>query len=355
MVDLAKIYAAGENILTSRQNRALNQQALDPNSPANMLAMQKMDLERQKFQQGQQKFTEEQLLGNTELGFKAASEVANNPVTAKMWIPILQQRGIMDPSVRFEGNDLETIRNVAVQLRDTYGQALQDYQRATRKSQLLTPEEMAQKQAIAQSGKSVTNVNVDAKTIPSIAKEVGGILESSRTKASGAIKMFQNAQMIDQALQSGEIYAGPGATLRQAMAQIGSMLGFGGTDKVNRTRQVIRALASSAVEARKELAGQGQVTENEAKAVEKAMSGDINELTIGELRLLSDLNKRAAQLTIQQHQSYLENIPQGAEGLRGFFNVRGADDVMNYQPNPVRQPVQQPVQQQENVIDWSEF
>ena len=109
------------------------------------------------------------------------------------------------------------------------------------------------------------------------------------------------------------------------------------------------------MEARKELAGQGQVTENEAKAVEKAMSGDINELTIGELRLLSDLNKRAAQLTIQQHQSYLENIPQGAEGLRGFFNVRGADDVMNYQPNPVRQPVQQPVQQQENVIDWSEF
>ncbi|MEW8548582.1 MAG: hypothetical protein AB2693_34200 [Candidatus Thiodiazotropha sp.] len=190
---------------------------------------------------------------------------------------------------------------------------------------------------------STQTVNVGSGASKSLAKQIGPIMEESRQKASGAIAMFRNAVNIEDALDKGDVIAGPGATLRLKAEQVASLFGFKGDGAIERTRQVIRSLASSGVEARKELAGQGQVTENEAAAVEKAMSGNIDDLTVEELRLLAGLNKKHAQFIAQQHQDYLDSIPDSDATLRPFYQLRGMDELLQYDASgELGLPVQDP-------------
>jgi hypothetical protein len=100
------------------------------------------------------------------------------------------------------------------------------------------------------------------------------------------------------------------------------------------TQQVIRSLSKMAVEARKQLQGQGQVTENEARAVEKADSGNIDDITTGELQDLVTLTKRAAYYTAKSHQEFLSTMEQN-EGTRGaapFYKVRGLEPLLSHEP-----------------------
>ncbi|MEW8051550.1 MAG: hypothetical protein AB2748_19805 [Candidatus Thiodiazotropha endolucinida] len=190
---------------------------------------------------------------------------------------------------------------------------------------------------------STQTVNVGGDASKSIAKQIGPILDESRQKATGAIAMFRNANNIEEALSKGDVIAGPGATLRLKAEQVASLFGFKGDGAVERTRQVIRSLAASGVEARKELAGQGQVTENEAAAVEKAMSGDINDLTVEELRLIANLNKKHALFVARQHQAYLDSIPQDDASLKPFYQLQGLDEILQYDPDSaLGLPVQEP-------------
>ena len=172
------------------------------------------------------------------------------------------------------------------------------------------------------------DVRVDNKMGESLGAQIGPILAASRSKTEGAIKLGMNGQQIIDALDSGKVIAGPGASLRLLGAQFADVLGVGGKDNAERilnTRRVIRGLAESAVEARKELAGQGQVTENEAKAVEKAMSGNIDDLTADEIRLIAGLNVKAAHLRAGQHQQMLSNIPEAMRSVTPFYSIPGMD------------------------------
>lgn len=206
-----------------------------------------------------------------------------------------------------------------------------------------TPEyQQAMKEAVMKP-QSTQTINVGGEASKSLSKQIGPLLKESKTKASGAIAMFRNANNIEEALSKGDVIAGPGATLRLKGEQLASLLGFKGDGSIERTRQVIRSLAASGVEARKELQGQGQVTENEAAAVEKAMSGDINDLTVEELKLIANLNKKHALYLAQQHRDYLDAIPESDANLRPFFQLRGLDEVLQYDPkSALGLPVQEP-------------
>jgi hypothetical protein len=167
----------------------------------------------------------------------------------------------------------------------------------------------------------------------SIGGQVGPMLKASAEKTDGAVKMADSADRILAAIDKGGVIAGPGASLRMKGAQVASMLGIGGKDAVASTRQVIRALAESSVEARKELAGQGQVTENEAKAVDKAMSGNIDDLTVEEIRDIAKLNLRSASVRARQHQQYLGAMPESMRSATPFYNVPGMDRVLSMDPS----------------------
>lgn len=186
-----------------------------------------------------------------------------------------------------------------------------------------TPNKAYQQWKLSDSKAGATNVTnrIENKLGESIAGQVGPMLKDSKERTTGAINLANSSRMMVDALDRGSAYVGPMANTRLKIAQVGQMLGVGGkteVEKINNTRQLIRGLAEGAVEARKELAGQGQVTESEAAAVQKAYSGNIEDLTANEIRLIAGLNIKRERLARQRHQQMIKNAPSQ---LQPFYQV----------------------------------
>lgn len=197
--------------------------------------------------------------------------------------------------------------------------AVQEYQFATSQGYPGTFDQWKKDNARA-GATNVTN-RIDNKVGESIAAQVGPMLKSSTEKTTGAINLANSSRLMLEALDRGSAYVGPTANARLKLAQFGQVLGVGGKDeeaKINNTRQLIRSLAEGGVEARKELAGQGQVTESEAEAVQKAYSGNIEDLTVSEIRLIAGLNIKREKLARQRHGRALQNAPAQ---LQPFYQV----------------------------------
>lgn len=176
-------------------------------------------------------------------------------------------------------------------------------------------------------GASNTTVRVENKMGDSLAKEIGPIMSESAGVASGAAQQIDAAQRIIQAIDSNKVYAGPGASLRLKAAQIGDLLGIGGKDdaeKIANTRQAVRGLAEMTLQGRKQMRGQGAVTESESKLAERATSGDIDDLTPAEIRQLANASARSARFMYDQHQKKLDAMRKspGTANLVPFYEAQ---------------------------------
>lgn len=191
--------------------------------------------------------------------------------------------------------------------------------------------QLAQKKA----GANNVSLKVDNKMGESLAGQVGPMAKDSRIQTQGAVKMFDAANRLEQALDSNKVTSGPLATQIQTAKQLIQVVGGGNDDGIRQTRQAIKSLAQMAVEARKQLQGQGQVTESEAAAVAKADAGDLNDLTTGELRDLATLTKRAAHYQAKTHTDLLNNLGGKPEtqGLVPFYGVQGLDPLLKHSPS----------------------
>lgn len=190
---------------------------------------------------------------------------------------------------------------------------------------------------IEQRKAGATNIGmpkIEVKMGESVAGQIGPMAKDSRIQAQGAVGMFDSADRIQKALDSGKVSAGPFTTQIQTVKQLVQKVGGGNDEGIRQTRQVIKGLAQMSVEARKELQGQGQVTESEAAAVAKAESGDINDLTTGELQDLVTLTKRAAHMRARNHQNIIESM-NGSEATKGmvpFYQVQNMDKLLKHSP-----------------------
>lgn len=175
---------------------------------------------------------------------------------------------------------------------------------------------------------------IEIKMGESVAGQVGPMVKDSKVQAQGAVGMFDSADRIQKALDSGKVSTGPFTTQIQTVKQLIQKVGGGSDDGIRQTRQVIKGLAQMSVEARKELQGQGQVTDSESAAVAKAESGDINDLTTGELQDLVTLTKRAAHYRAKNHQSLLDSMSaqDATKGSVPFYKVQGLDRLLNHSP-----------------------
>lgn len=184
-------------------------------------------------------------------------------------------------------------------------------------------------------GASNVALKIDNKMGEGLAAQVGPMAKDSRIQAQGAVKMFDAADRIEQALGSNAVLSGPGASQIQTVRQLVQVIGGGSDESIRQTRQVIKALAQMSVEARKQLQGQGQVTESEAAAVAKADAGEINDMTPGELRDLVTLTKRAAHYQAKSHQELLGNLgrQQETSGLVPYYSVQGLESLLKHQPS----------------------
>lgn len=158
-------------------------------------------------------------------------------------------------------------------------------------------------------------------TAKSLAGPVGARAETSLVKAEGAAGIMESANMVREALNTGNVIAGPLAGVRTKFAQVLELAGAGDKQKLINTRAAIQGLATLTLESRAELKGQGQVTENEQKLLERARSGNIEDMTIAELQQIVGVSQRLANRLWSSHQTLLKTMetdPAAADSLRYY-------------------------------------
>ena len=176
-------------------------------------------------------------------------------------------------------------------------------------------------QNVAKDRASAPQVYVNTPVAKSLAAPVGARAEASLAKAEGATGMMESANMVREALNTGNVIAGPLAGARTKFAQVLEMAGAGDKDKLVATRNAIQGLATLTLESRAELKGQGQVTENEQKLLERARSGSIEEMTIPELQQVVNTSQRLAKRLWTNHQTLvktMESDPSATDSIRYY-------------------------------------
>ena len=178
---------------------------------------------------------------------------------------------------------------------------------------------IAAKQGIAKAGATNVQVKTDVKTGESLAGQIGPMMKDSTALAEGAVKQVDAAQRIVRAVDTDKLYAGPGAGVRLKTGQVAQMLGIAGKDeaeKIANTREAVRGLAELTLQGRQQMRGQGAITESEGALAEKAMSGNVEDLTAAEIKQLARASERAARFNYAEHQRKLR-VMQDNPSLQG--------------------------------------
>ena len=175
--------------------------------------------------------------------------------------------------------------------------------------------------------------NISVNTAKDLSGQIGDIAKESKIAATGAVQSADAANRIIQAVDTNKLFAGAGANQRLSAAQIADGLGLGGKDtaeKIANTRQAIQGLAQLTLQGRKQMRGEGAITESEGALAQRAMSGDIT-LTKGEIRQLAEAAKRAAKFQYGQHQNIMNTIKAdpNARGLASYYDVPTNMDIFN--------------------------
>jgi hypothetical protein len=141
----------------------------------------------------------------------------------------------------------------------------------------------------------------------SLSEPVGKRVDASLAKAEGAAGLMENANMIQEALNSGKVIVGPMAGPRTTIAQLLNMAGADNQAQLQNSLSVAKGLAGLTLESRGELKGQGQVTDTETKLLERARSGDTT-LTLDELQQVVNVSQRLARRLWGNHENLLKTM-----------------------------------------------
>jgi len=134
-------------------------------------------------------------------------------------------------------------------------------------------------------------------------------LNESRQLVSASIKSQDTVNRMSAALAKSNV--GLGGTLKQSWDQVATAMNIGGRDaqeRVGNTRNVIQGLAQMTLDSRKLLAGQGPISDNEQKVLEKAKSGQFDSMTKLELKILLDVTARANKAAYDQGTGFVNKM-----------------------------------------------
>jgi hypothetical protein len=164
------------------------------------------------------------------------------------------------------------------------------------------------------------SVNADRSFGTQLGENAGKILDASHSAAIGGVQTLQTVSQIKSALDSGKVSAGPGSTAVQFFNQVAG----GNPDKVVATRETIQGLAKLTLAARGQMKGQGQISDYEGRLLQKATSGEIDSMTVPEIRAVTNVADRAARFSIQQNKQNVDKARKAAPGnqdLVDFYTV----------------------------------
>ncbi len=121
-------------------------------------------------------------------------------------------------------------------------------------------------------------------------------------RGRSAIQAVGDAQNILRTLDSNKAIVGPWAKERLTIQQIGSLFGAKDDESLAQTRGMMQSMAKLVMQARKQMQGQGQITNDESKLAERTAAGDVN-MTVPEIRVLAKAAERASRIQIKRAQS----------------------------------------------------
>jgi len=168
-----------------------------------------------------------------------------------------------------------------------------------------------------------TNISVD--TGKGLA-QIAPVLKDAQIAAQGAVLQIDAADRVLDAVNTNKIISGTLATPRLRLAQLGSTLGVTGRnteETIANTRQTIRGFAELTLQGRKSMRGEGSITESEGKAAEKAFSGNIDDLTTEEIKLIANASKRVAQYSVGEYNRRLDILGKNPEmsSIVDFYRI----------------------------------
>lgn len=185
-----------------------------------------------------------------------------------------------------------------------------------------------------------TRISVDTGGA-SLEKEIGPMLEKSMVKAEAGIQTLAAADRLERALSSGKVLTGPLADKALTVKQFFDRSGGDKSGVIANTRNAIQSLAQYNLLSREALRGQGQVTESEAAAAAKALGGDIESMTVAEIREVNSVIKKMAEYAIKGHKSRLEKArklsPKAAQ-LVPMFEIGDVSDMEIEPKQPAAKP-----------------
>ena len=138
--------------------------------------------------------------------------------------------------------------------------------------------------------------------------QVKDILEQGRTQVQSGELALGAANKLDQAIKSGNLNVGPTANVGQYLGQLGDSLGFvnqKGQEKLVNTRQALQGLAQMWASERGQAKGQGTLTEGENALYGKIASGNLNEISIPELKYMVESTKNKGNYYRSEYENKL--------------------------------------------------
>jgi hypothetical protein len=202
-----------------------------------------------------------------------------------------------------------------------------------------TPQQAALAKSIVESKTSAGANKFDfSNMLGKSVSDVAPILIASKTATGGAVQQADAANRIIQSLDSNKIFTGAGANQKLQAAQIGQMLGVTGgktEEIVANTRTAIQGLAQLTLQGRKQMRGEGAITESEGALAQRAMSGDVS-LTAGELRILANAAKRSAKFTYDQHQSMMGALAKDSPNSVPYYQLEVNPNIFATSSSDVR-------------------
>ena len=156
--------------------------------------------------------------------------------------------------------------------------------------------------------------------------QVQKLLEASQGRVQQGELSTNAANKIEGALKSGNLNIGPGATVGQSLGQIGDALGLvneKGQEKLVNTRAAVQGLAQMWAASRAQAKGQGAMDQQESQLYGKIASGNIDSLSMPELKYIVDQTKAQGNYFRKEHDRMLGELKKDEKLKRlvPFYDV----------------------------------
>jgi hypothetical protein len=153
-------------------------------------------------------------------------------------------------------------------------------------------------------------VNPEKTLLDAFGEAEGKAYSDARQAALGAQNSMDTIFRLKDALGTGKVMAGPGTKFPMVALQIGSVMGMTGPNNnaiIANTRQALQAASQLELDASSQMKGQGAITENERKLLQKT-SATLDDMTVEELSQVAQILEDRGRSRIRKYNSVAQRM-----------------------------------------------